>query len=121
MNAIFSEEYYRKYWDEFLKPVPGDDFIDLEGTLKRTMERYIKNGMPSKAVPYVEKMEAEKLIKACTDLVRKEKAVVEEVEAGKASFGMMTYSQETQARARYRKRFEFNCLQLRDFKEKYGA
>ena len=33
MKALFSEDFYYKYWDMFLEPVPGDDFINLFGEI----------------------------------------------------------------------------------------
>ena len=121
MKAMFSEEYYKANWDKFLSPVPGDDFIDLEGSLKKTMQKYIDNGMPEIAIPVVEKMEAQKLIDKMTDLVHKEMETLKRVLNGEASFGMMTQAQEITARANYHKRFEFNCLQLREFKAKHSV
>lgn len=61
MKPMFSENYYRKYWDRFLQRVPGENYINLEEELSRTMRAYIENGMPTEALPVVEKMEAEKL------------------------------------------------------------
>lgn len=117
MKAIHSEEYYRKYWNEFLAKIPGDDYRNLEAELEREMNAYV--GLPEEAVHVVQKIEAGKIAKSCEDLVRLEMDICRRVDRGEASFGMMTQAQEIRARAEFRKRFEFNCLQLRDFKEKY--
>ena len=120
MKPLFSENYYRNNWSKFLQRVPGENYINLEGELERTMRQYIENGMPTEALPYVEKMEAEKLATRCLDLVKKEMETVKQVESGKASFGMTTELQEIQTRADFRKRFEFNCLQLADFRKAHN-
>lgn len=120
MKPMFSENYYRKYWDRFLQRVPGENYINLEEELSRTMRAYIENGMPTEALPVVEKMEAEKLAERCLNLVKKEMETVKRIESGKSSFGMTTELQEIQARADFRKRFEFNCLQLADFRKAHN-
>lgn len=100
--------------------MPGENYINLEEELTRTMRQYIENGMPTEALSVFEKMEAEKLAERCLRLVKKEMETVKQVEAGKASFGMTTELQEIQARAEFRKRFEFNCLQLSDFRKAHN-
>jgi len=32
MKLMVSEEYYRLYWGEFLKPVPGEDYVSIHTT-----------------------------------------------------------------------------------------
>lgn len=120
MKPLFSEEYYRNNWYKFIQRVPGENYIDLEGDLARVMRQYIENGMPKEALPIVERMEAEKLVERCLKLVKKEMVTVKQVESGNASFGMTTKLQEIQARADFRKRFEFNCLQLADFRKAHN-
>ena len=71
------------------------------------------------ALAIVRKIEAQKIVDSCTLLVYEEMKVCKEIEAGKAGFGYTTIGQEISARGEYRKRFEFNCLQLADFKKKY--
>ena len=104
MKAIFSEEYYKMNWERFLVKVPGNDYFNAEGKLD-----------------CIRKIEAKKIAVELNALVHRELQVVKDVEAGKASFGMITASQEYKAKADFRKRFEFNCLQLKYFCEKYGV
>lgn len=120
MKPLFGEEYYRKYWSRFLEPVPGGDFIDLEGELTKRMNRYREAGIPENALQVVEKVEAQKLAARCKELVTKEMGVVRDIEAGRASLGYTTQSQEIHARGELRKRFEFNCLQYRDFRKAHN-
>lgn len=117
MTARFSEDYYRKYWDRFLVKVPGEDYRNLEAELEREMNVY--SDIHESAVAIIRKMEAKKIADSCEKLVRKEMEICKRLESGKSSFGYTTQSQEIAARGELRKRFEFNCLQLKDFKEKY--
>ena len=119
MKPVFSEEYYRTHWDKFLKRVPGNDYINLEGELAKVMKSYKEAGMPMEAMQVVEKIEAEKLSVRCKELVMKEMEVVKRINAGKASFGMTTQRQEIEQRGNYIRRFEFNCLQLADFRKNH--
>ena len=119
MKATFSEQYYREHWDEFLKPVIGEHFVDMFGELKRVMEDYKSYGMPELALPIVEKMEAEKIALRVKELVYDEMRVVRGLKNGTCSLGYTTQLQEIRARAEYVKRFEFNCLQFRDFCKAY--
>lgn len=118
MKARFSEEYYREFWDEFLKKVPGEDYINLEAELANAMKVYA--GLPETALAIICKMEAGKIAEHCMELVKKQMRRIADIDAGRASFGCTTQRQEIQLRGEFRKRFEFNCLQLKDFKAKYG-
>lgn len=120
MKPLFSENYYRKYWNEFLQRVPGENYINLEEELTNVMRQYRDYGMPVEALPIVEKMEAEKLAERCLINVKKSLETIKRVECGKSSFGRITELQEIQARAEFKKRFDFNCLQLADFRKAHG-
>lgn len=120
MKPLYSEEYYRKYWDRFLVPVHGGHYINLEGELQTAMDQYRELGMPEEAIPIVEKMEAEKIAAKCRTLVFEELEVLKRVLSGKSSFGMSTERQEIHARHEFRTRFDFNCLQLADFRKKHN-
>lgn len=120
MKPLFSETYYRKNWDRFMRPVPGEHYINLEADLEREMRCYVEAGLDDASLDVIRKHEAGKIIKRASRLVRDEMRVVERVEAGEASFGYTTLTQELQARADFRKRFEFNCYQLSVFRKKYG-
>ena len=119
MKPLFSEEYYRKYWEQFLVRVPGKHFVDMEKDLSFSMKVYESLGLSEDAVSKIREIEAKKIADRVTLLVRDEMRVLMDVEAGRSSFGYTTQMQEIQARAEFHKRFEFNCLQLRDFTNKY--
>lgn len=121
MKALFSEDYYRKNWDKFLVKVPGDDYRNLEAELERVMAQYNESSWVTDNVrAVIEKVEAKKIADSCTVLVYKEMALIKRLENETSSLGYTTKRQEIEARTEFRKRFEFNCLQLRDFKAKYG-
>lgn len=119
MKPMFSEEYYRKCWDKFLVWVPGGHFVDMEKDLVSSMKVYVSLGLSEDALSKIREIEAKKIADRVTLLVRDEMRVLRDVEAGRASFGYTTQLQEIQVRAEFHKRFEFNCLQLRDFTNKY--
>lgn len=120
MKATFSEEHYRRNWDRFLEKVPGEHYINLEEALEREMTVYKGAELTEEAIQVIAKLEAQKLADKCLALVMKEMKTVKDLRAGRASLGYTTERQEYKARAELVERFEFNCLQLRDFKAKYG-
>lgn len=40
MNAVYSEDYYKAHWDEFIKPVPGNHYMNLEKDLFDQINAY---------------------------------------------------------------------------------
>ena len=119
MKALFSREYYEKNWDKFLEPTVGEHYINLEESLQKAMTAYDNIGLSDKDLEIVRKVEAQKIADKCRALVLEDCDVVKRIEHNEASFGMTTERQEIERKARFRKRFEFNCLQMRVFKEKY--
>lgn len=124
MKALFSEQYYREHWDELLKPCKkfwgrSQHCVDLESDLADYMDPYQAAGIPAPVLDVLRHQKAQCLADEMDTLVREEMRVIRDVEAGRASFGYTTYSQEYKARFEYRTRFEFNCLQLADFRRKY--
>lgn len=120
MKAIFTREYYEKNWDRFIQKVPGDSYINMEAELDREMKVYRETDLDEQALSVIEKMLARKIYDKAMHLVRAMMRTIEDVEAGRSSFGYTTQLQEIQARADYRKRFEFNCVQLAHFRERYS-
>lgn len=117
MKAMLSEEYYRSNWERFLKRVPGKNYRNLEEELDRYMKSFVE--LPTEAQEVLRKMKAQEIAESCKSLVLEELAVIKAIEAGTASFGFTTKAQEVSHMSEYRERFEFNCLQLADFKKKY--
>lgn len=121
MKAMHSEQYYRDNWDSFIKKVPGTNYINLEADMQILMQPFIDAGLPDEAIEILKKQNAQVVVDKCKQLVYSELYVIQRIEAGESSFGYTTEIQENKARSDYRLRFEFNCLQLSDFKKKYGV
>ena len=119
MKAQYSEEYYRKNWERFIKKVPSNHYINLEEELENRMKVYEGIGLPEAVISILRKGEAQKVADACKTLVTKELEMVKGIENGTVSLGYTTLGQEIKARGELRMRFEFNCLQYADFKKKY--
>lgn len=127
MKAVFSEQYYEQIWEKMIVKVPGEDYINLEAELEAELNRHkatitaagLSEDVWEKVLPMYRAETVRKLVEKCTVLCKKEMARLKEIEAGKASFGMVTQAQEISARAELRKRFEFNCYQLSVFKKKH--
>ena len=122
MKPLFSKEYYESRWDEFLQPVGTgwrEHYVNLEADLERQMAVYENLGIDEKGLDVIRKMEAQKIADNCRVLVLKERDIVKRIENGESTFGLPK-AQEIRQRADFRKRFEFNCLQMRKFKEKYN-
>lgn len=121
MKPVYSREHYIRNWDRYIKRVPGDNYINLAEELERAMSTYQSAELDDKALRIIEKIEAQKIAERANILVHKQMEVVKRVEAGNSSFGYTTQSQEYEARAEYRTRFEFNCLQLAMFRKQHGV
>ena len=120
MKSLYSREFYEKNWDRFIKRVPGDTYINMGEELDREMKAFREADLDEQALSVIEKMMAKKIYDKAMHLVRAMMRTIEDVEAGRSSFGYTTQTQEIQARADYRKRFEFNCVQLAHFRERYS-
>ena len=124
MKALFTETYYREHWEQFLEDahrfLTTKHAVDLEGDLAAYMKTYEAAGLPAPVLELLRQQEAQCLADKMAALVHEEMRVIREVEASRASFGYTTYSQEYRKRFEYRTRFEFNCLQLADFRKKYN-
>lgn len=120
MKPLFSEQYYMDHWDEFLKRVPGDDYINLEGELEREMRVLRESGLTDDQLKLVEPIYAKPIADRCHILVLKELKTMKAVLVGEAGFGYTTERQNIEAQYKFRTRFEFNCLQLREFKKNHN-
>ena len=121
MKSIYSEDFYRTHWAEFLKPVLGEDYINLEGELETAMRVYRAAKIDEAALSIITKAKAVELADRCKSLVMREMQTVKKLDSGAASFGMRTQWQEREQRKNFIQRFEFNCLQLADFRKTHGV
>lgn len=120
MKAVLSAEYYESHKERFLEWVPGNDYINLDAELGKAMKPFESIGLEDYTIEVIRKMEAQKIAEKCLKLVTKEMQTVKGIEAGTVSFGYSTSRQEIEARSDFRKRFEFNCWQLADFRKRHG-
>ncbi len=119
MKSLFSEQYYKDHWDEFLKKVPGDHYINLEAELKKELDVF--NGvLTEEQIKKVEPIYARQIADKCHRLVMKELQTLKEVMSGNASWGYVVKRQNIEAGREFRVRFDFNCLQLREFKKAHN-
>lgn len=123
MKARFDEEHYRRCWEEYLKPVNSDHYMNLERDLSREMEVYEKAlaGLPEGEanLAKIRRVKATEIIEKVTPKLKETMATIKRIEAGNGSLGYTTDSAERRNMADLVQRFEFNCLQLADFKKKY--
>lgn len=119
MKTLYSEQYYRSNWGEFLKRVPGEYYINLEQELSNRMDTYIGVQLSGEDLNKIRNIEAKKIADSCEAKCRKQMQVLKDIMSGKVSFGYTHRAQEVRARSEFQKRFEFNCLQLADFRKKY--
>lgn len=129
MKPLHTEEYYLSQWERFLDPMSTphctplihcDNYINLEGDLAHYIEEYKQLGIPEAALPTLEQMEAKKLAERGREICMRQLKVQKELDAGTATFGYTTHRQEIEARADFRNRFEFNCIQLKLFKQNHN-
>lgn len=120
MKPLFSEQYYKNHWDEFLKPVPGDNYINLEADLGRELAVLKEAGLSEEQIKMVEHIYSKPIADKCHILVMKELNTLKAVMTGEAAWGYTTKRQDIEAEYKFRTRFEFNCLQLKEFKKTHN-
>lgn len=118
MKSTYSEEYYRRNWERFMKKVPSEHYINLEANLNHAIEIYSE--LPAEAIEMIKRIEAKKLSDRCTDILTRDMEMIKKLKNKEVSLGYTTQTQEIHAEHDLVTRFEFNCLQLADFKKKYG-
>lgn len=119
-KTLYPEEYYRQNWQRYLEKVPGDTYINMEADLGLLMKAYEGANIPEKALTVVRGMEAKKVFEYAKGIVLRQRDMVNRLLAGQASLGMISKTQEIHEMHDIRTRFEFNCLQMADFKRKYN-
>lgn len=120
MKTLHTEQYYREKWYDFLKPTHTEYYIDMQNELDCNMRTFLDMGFSDEQLEIIRKVEAQKVADACKEKCYKQMNIVKGILDGSISFGYTTQTQEIRARKEFRQRFEFNCLQLADFKKKYG-
>ncbi len=125
MKAAYTERFYRDNWTELLSRKNDRYYMNLEADLETKMETAARRlaDLPrefaEKALETTRNMMAKEIAYSALKAVHEEMAMVKRVESGESVMGYSCKIQETQAREEARIRFEFNCLQLADFRKKY--
>lgn len=120
-QPLHSEEYLRNHWDEFLeKPKPYDEhYINMEAEFQDAMKVYYSINLSEDAMYVVTKIEAKKIADKSEKKIREHMKMIKDIMSGKVTLGYRTYGQDISNLRKLRERFEFNCLQLKDFRKKY--
>ena len=118
---VHSDEYLAANWDRLINLCKHDDYhINLEDALDSKMRPI--NGLLNEEQRFLVRktVYAPELVEGAEKKLSKMRKMLEDIDSGKASFGYITQSQEWSALSELHDRYEFNCYQLRVFKEKYG-
>lgn len=114
-----TEEYYRKRWNEFLadhgdasEHVVASCYMNLEAELDRYTDTMIGK-VPAEVIENVRRKFAPEVAHRAYAKLKENQKVVNSFINGESSWGIEFN--------KYRERFEFNCLQLREFMAKYGV
>lgn len=127
MDTVFSKNFYMTNWDTFLNTRGSGRYLNMEEELAQYMEG-ISTVLPEEVkssehyttcLDTIRRTKATEMVKEVECLLREDMEVVKRINAGRSCFGYTSESQEVRAKSEYRKRFEFNCLQLAVFKQKY--
>ena len=118
MKLRIPTNVYKRNWDSFMNTY--GDTADLETKLEKTMSEYKGFGLTPEAIEIIRKHEAKKIAKRCEEYLVPNKEAIERIEAGEATLGYTTRSQEITAMRNLVERVEFTALCLTIFMKKYG-
>ncbi len=114
-----TEDYYMKRWDEFLEYCPDPSkhwiaacYMNLEAQLD-SMVATMKGTLTPEQFAIVKKGIAAEVAAKAQAKLKEDHKVVKRIINGEAHIDLEFNE--------YRERFEFNCIQLREFKKKYGV
>ena len=119
MKARFSEKYWYDKWEQMLIPVPDENYINLEQMLEDEIKVFKNIEISKDQMELIKQMYAKHIAVKATALVHRELKILKDIDSGKAQWGFTNRTQDINYDYNYRQRFEFNCIQLRDFKRKY--
>lgn len=114
-----TEEYYMKRWDEFLNNRPDASahwIASCYMNLEENLEKYVSTMhgvLTPEQLEFVKRSFAPEVAAKAYAQLKENQKTVRQVINGEAHIDM-EFNQ-------YRERFEFNCIQLREFKKKYGV
>lgn len=120
MKATYSEEYFMKYWDEFMKPVSGGHYMNLEEELEHTLSPLKGVNIPEDKMEPVIKHYAGEIASNAKAKLMETMRMIQRIQRGEASLGYTTMNQEISEMHELTRRFEFNCLQLKVFRKAHN-
>lgn len=117
MKAMFSEKYYRDNWEKFMEESKDSGYMNLEEELEYSLKPYAE--LPKEVIDALIPIKAKEIADKATEALKATMEIVKGIQEGTKSLGYNSRSQEAKETHRYITRFEFNCIQLADFKKKY--
>ena len=120
MKATYSEEYFMKYWNEFMKPVTGGHYMNLEEELNHTLRCFDGLNIPADKMEPVEKRYAGEIADRAKSKLMETMRMIQRIQRGEASLGYTTINQNISEMHELTRRFEFNCLQLKVFRKAHN-
>lgn len=114
MKAVHSEKYYRDNYENFIKKTNDNDYMNLESELECELSIFDAN-----VIEKIRPIYAQKIYNKASKTLKERMTTIQDLQSGKSSLGYTTQNQEIHKMNRIVQRFEFNCLQLADFKKKY--
>lgn len=117
---LFSEKYYRDNWNKF----KNESHMNLEEELEHRTRIYKSIDIPEDAkrqvLDIMSKKYAEEIIAKAEAELQETADMINRIENGEATLGYTTQTQENRAMYRLVTHYEFNCIQLADFKREHA-
>lgn len=113
------EVFMMRNWDRLIVQPHDEWHVNLECDLDWQMLP-VAGVLSDEQKEAVRKAYAPKLAKVAEKKLSDMRAMLDRIDSGKASLGYTTQNQEWLALRELHERYEFNCFQLKVFKEKYG-
>lgn len=119
-KTLYMESYYRKCWNRLFEKYRNH--MDLEKDLDwftPTFEE-LPEDLREQAKMVARKIGAVKVADRAKERLLKDMRMIQKIRDGKASLGYTSEKQRVERWHMMQERFEFECLQLKEFKEKYN-
>ena len=120
IKMLFSEKYYRDNWNRF----KSESHMNLEEELEHRTRIYKTIDIPEDAKQQVldimSKKYAEEIIAKAEAELQETADMINRIENGEATLGYTTQTQENRAMYRLVTQYEFNCIQLDDFRREHA-
>jgi len=127
MKAVHTREYWASRWDEMIRKISDNQYMNLEAELAKKMEcideglKAAEASITAEQYEAIKRIQAQPIIEKATAKCREQMAMIKRIDRGESSLGGGNKAQRIRIEADARARFEFNCYQLAVFREKYSA